>query len=190
MKFLDSIFNVAPVLGPGSTVADSINEIVQGTGESERIGRKVTLKGIYWRGLVSLVPNPVVAPAQAKDVYRFILYLDKQANGQLAAPADIYNATNLGFQSFRELANTQRFRILVDQTRSITAAAGATGVGPYITPEHNIIGGKRCNIPIEFSGNTGAIAEIRSNNIGILMFSAGGVNLDVSFNIRIRYSDK
>jgi len=50
---------------------------------------------------------------------------------------------------------------------------------------------KKCNIPIEYSGTTGAITEIRSNNIFLLASSDGQADDLVTMvgNCRVRFSD-
>lgn len=46
---------------------------------------------------------------------------------------------------------------------------------------------KKCNVPLEFSSTTGAITEIRSNNIGVLLISAEGT-AKFDSSIRIRFT--
>ena len=47
---------------------------------------------------------------------------------------------------------------------------------------------KRVNIPLEFSGTTGVIGELKVNNIGVLVISAAGA-VKMDYVCRIRYSD-
>ena len=50
---------------------------------------------------------------------------------------------------------------------------------------------KECNIPIEYgamAGGSRVIGEVRSNNIGIVGFSASGT-MTFTFRARIRYMD-
>ena len=47
---------------------------------------------------------------------------------------------------------------------------------------------KTCNMPIEYDSTTGAITEIRSNNIGVLLLSRNGV-CTFGSKFRVRFSD-
>ncbi len=186
LKFFDLDIDDTAIANTGTIVADSVNEIVQGTGETERIGRKCTIRSINWRFEVRLPAQ--TTSATASDVARIILYQDKQANGATAAVLDILETAN--YQSFNNLANKGRFRTLMDRTYDLTAQAGG---GDGTTEDYGqiIISDtlfKKVNIPIEFSGTDGAIDKIKSNNIGFLTISRSGVAAFAS-KMRIRFSD-
>ncbi len=186
LKFFDLDIDDTAIDNAGTIVADSINEIPQGTGEQARIGRKCTIRSINWRFEVRLPTQ--TGGATASDVARIILYLDKQANGATAAVTDILESAN--YQSFNNLANKGRFRTLMDRTYDLVAQAGG---GDGTTEDYGqvIISDtlfKKVNIPIEFSSTAGAITEIRSNNIGLLTISRTGVAAFAS-KIRLRFTD-
>jgi len=165
------------------TITPTINIIVQGITESNRIGRKVVLRKIGWRYNLNFVSQAVMATTS--DTVRLIVYQDKQTNGATAAVTDILESAS--FLSFNNLSNSGRFRILLDQHHSMHAP---TAIAGPVTGELDVHAGwfKDVNIPIEFSAATGAIAEIRSNNIGVLVISGvGGTKLTSKF--RLRFSD-
>ncbi len=126
--------------------------------------------------------------AVTSEVVRLILYVDKQANGATIAVTDLLETAN--FHAFNNLANSGRFRILMDRTHDLKApGAAGDGVANDSTEDvQSYVFFKEMNLPIEFSGINGVIGEIRSNNIGVLVISRGGTaELDSKF--RLRFSD-
>lgn len=189
LKFFDVTLDDA-VIAAGGAITDSINLIAQGITESTRGGRKCTIKSIYWRYHVTLPEVNDAADPGLPDTIRMILYVDKQANGATAAVTDIL--ADAQFQAFRNLANSQRFAILLDKqiTMNYLGLAGGTVAGAVAQTHVNRDGTffKKCNIPLEFSDTTGAITEIRSNNIGVLLISQAGIGGFLS-QFRLRFSD-
>ncbi len=185
LKFHDVDLDDAVVAATG-TVTASVNLIAQGTTESTRIGRKCTIRSIGWRMTIDL-PNSTAASATA-DVVRVIMFVDKQANGATATVTGILESAD--YQSFNNLANKSRFRTLMDRTYDLQAA---TGGGDGTTEDYGKefvtdTFFKKVNIPVEYDSTTGAITEIRSNNIGVLMISLSGL-AGFESKIRLRYSD-
>lgn len=184
-KFWDVTKANATPATTGTILNASLNLIPQNTTESGRIGRKVLLKNIYIHGMVIL---PTTNDENStSDILRLIFYIDKQANGATATVADILTSTD--FRSFRNLSNTERFVILKDKFYDINAMSQASvtaqTTGDYA---YHIKMYKKLDLPVEFSGTTGAITEIKSNNIGVLAISEGGV-CQVGYMARIRYTD-
>lgn len=123
--------------------------------------------------------------ATTTDTVRLIVYQDKQANGATIAVLDLLETAN--YQSFNNLSNSGRFRVLMDRTHTLVAASAIAGPS---TGEDgmNFTFFKQLNMPIEFSAGAGVIAEICTNNIGVLAISrGGGVLLDSKF--RLRFTD-
>ncbi len=188
LKFLDTTVNDAIVAATGG-ITDTVLVIPQGVTESERVGRKCMLRQIHWRYQVSLAERDAVADPVAGDSLRIILYQDKQCNGATAAIGDVLATASV--RSFRDLANTGRFNILMDKIHNInymTLASDGAGVVSQAEHVQNYTYTKLCNLPIEYSSTTGAIGEIKSNNIGILLISSSGV-VRFDSTLRIRFSD-
>ncbi len=195
LKFFDqdvddaSVAVGATIFTNGSAEA-SLLRIPEGNGESDRIGRKVVIRKIGWRFKMLLVP--ATASASTSDVVRVIMYQDKQTNGAAAANTDILETAD--FQSFNNLANSQRFRILMDKTYTLRALSGSgrgtTDTLAFGEDQVTDTFWKTCNIPIEYNNaaTTGALATIRSNNLGVLICSEQGLCVFGS-KMRIRYSD-
>lgn len=186
LKFWDVDLDDAVVAVAG-TITDSINLIPQNVTESGRIGRKCTIRYINWRW--DLVLPKAADGNGSSDVVRIIMYKDKQCNGAAATAALILQTDD--YQSFNNLAEKGRFRILYDKTIDLAANGLGALAGPVtITGESTFSGSfyKRCTIPLEFSGVTGAITELRSNNLGVLLLSKTGLSGFAS-KLRLRFSD-
>ncbi len=185
LKFHDVDLDDATVAA-GAVVTDSINKIAQGVSEVQRVGRKCTIRSINWR--FTLLLSPATASANTSDTLRVLLYLDKQANGATATNTDVLESAS--YLSFNNLANKGRFRTLMDRTYNINSAAGGgdgttEDYGPRDISDSFF---KKVNIPIEFNAATGAITEIRSNNIGVILMSRAGV-VGFASKFRLRFSD-
>lgn len=188
LKFHDVDMDDAVVAATG-TVVPTVNIIPQGVTEITRVGRKCTIKNILWRYTYSLPEIDAQGTPASGDVLRVIMFLDKQCNGATATTTGILESANL--RSFNNLANSGRFKILYDKKHTINysnlASDGAGVVSSGSVVRYNEFY-KKCNIPIEFDSTTGALTEIRSNNIGTLLLSNSG-NAGFVSKIRLRFSD-
>ncbi len=186
VKFHDVDVDDATIAAGGTIVASSLVQIAQGVGESQRIGRRCTITSL---GLRYRIVSAATAGASllGSDVVRVLVYLDKQANGAAAAVTDILESAE--FHSFNNLANKDRFRTLHDKVYALNAQAGAgdgttndaAGVNEYAEFY------TKMNVVIEYNSTAGAVSEIRSNNIGILLLSASGLYTFDS-KVRIRFT--
>ncbi len=188
LKFHDLDIDDVAIAINGTIAEDSVLTIAQGTTESERIGRKLTVKKIGWHFEIKFLGATAIAASS--DVVRVMLYLDKQTNGVAATAVGILESDN--YQSFNNLSNKSRFLILMDRFYSLKSHSGS-GNGTTDKFGEDVITDsfyKECNIPIEYdnSATTGAITTMRSNNIGVLLLSRDGGSLFAS-KMRIRYSD-
>ncbi len=187
-KFLDTTLNDAIVSATG-TVTPTVNIIPQGVTESERVGRKCMIKSFHWRYQVSLAERDAVANPFPGDTLRIVLYVDKQCNGAGIATGDLLE--NAAFHSFRNLSNSGRFTVLMDKLHTLNYGGMASDTGSVVSQSEvveNYTFNKSLNLPIEFSSTTGAIGEIRSNNIGVFLISSTGT-CRFDSTIRIRFSD-
>ncbi len=189
--FATSTSTQTPIANTGSIVG-----IVQGTGENQRIGRKCTITNIHIRlcyEKTTIATATLTAAVASHDSVRCIVFWDKQCNGAQAQPLEILETD--AYNAFRNMANLQRFVILYDSLFAFNTGAIAAGDGTSNDSQNihrdlikrvNI----KCFIPIEFDSTTGALTEIRSNNIGILFWSkfANRSNLTGS-KCRIRFID-
>ncbi len=195
LKFLDQEIDDATIAAGGTIFLNgsaeaSLLRIPEGNGESERIGRKVTIRKIAWRFTLKLPESDGVGNPLNSETVRIILYVDKQANGAAAATTDLVVAND--YQAFNQLANSKRFRTLMDRTYDLHSPAGGGNgttsdwAGMRISDTFF----KNVNIEIEYNSTatTGALATIRSNNINMLIFGQTG-NVTLESRMRLRYSD-
>lgn len=176
-----------PASAGGKIWSNSLINIPEGTGQSERIGRKINVVGV---GMTMEFVLPVTTfGVEATDNMRVILYLDKQANGAVPIPADILTIS-VAVGSYRNLANVDRFRILYDKIHSINSGAGTgtTDTLEYAARSFFRKAWVKANIPVLYSGLGGGTVDIKSNNLGILVVSSN-VKCLLTIHSRVRYID-
>ncbi len=190
LKFHDVDIDDA-IIGAGGTIENggTINIIPQGVTENQRIGRKCTIRSIHWRYRLRLPELDAVATPGPADVIRIILYMDKQCNGATAVNTDIVEANDVN--TFRNLANSGRFIILMDRTHVLnyaTLASDGAGLVSGNSILRQYVFNKKCMSPLEFDSTTGALTEIRSNNFGVLVIGQSRV-ASINGKFRLRFSD-
>lgn len=169
----------------GTSTATSINLIPQSSGETDRIGRKCCIKSIYVKGYwYSSATNQT-------DMFRMQLIQDTQANGAYPSTSLIYQTESL--VGFLNLANSSRFKVLKEWRQAMNVNGITTNFdsntrvyGQVVRPFSFF---KKVNIPLEFSGATGAITEIRSNNLFFVGQSLADDITNVVMNVRVKFSD-
>lgn len=169
--------------------------ISQGDGESNRDGRKATIKSLYLKGMVVIPSQPNQAGAERADLCFLAVVLDTQTNGAQLNSEDVY--TNPGGDAsgcavpFRNLQYSKRFKILA--TRLITLhdpnmtydgtnieQAGYTKPFKINLPNLNI----ECN----YSNTTETIANSTDNSIHIIGFTnSTGLGPMITYNSRTRF---
>lgn len=169
----------------GATSGWVLVGLAQGTGESQRVGRKITCRNLLIKGVANLEPG---TGNDATDVGQFWVVLDTQANGAGAIATDVWDTVNLGgSQSFRQLDNDTRFKILKHCRFEFTGGAGA---GPNLSNQVKLI---EMAIPLQglnitYASTLGAITEIKENNLMIFTSSLNGL-VQFSWATRLRYMD-
>lgn len=213
LKFMDCVQSVVtpsvtgsiyPAVGATSVftgnvvaiAAGSLVQIAQGDQPYQRTGRRITIKSIHMR--IAMILQPTTAPTAGGDVYRFMLILDKQANGAAPAAVDVLTAPSGGavtYFNYNALENSERFQVLSDVMRPINCGAAMNNaVAPNsITSSqvlHFIKLNKKVSIPIEYSSSAvnGALSTVKSNNLFVLTFTSGG-DAQMIMQARLRYVD-
>jgi len=159
--------------------------IPQGTTESTRVGRKCQLKSIQTR--LSLTYNPSADTVGNTSVY-LLLVMDKQCNGAAAAVTDVLTSNDLS-TAMINMANSERFKILKRWSYVMQSGAGVQAA--YGRDSKIVDFYTKCNIPLEFSSTTGAITEVKSNNL-FLLAGTNGLGDDLTTcagTTRLRYTD-
>jgi len=178
-------FDASWIFAADSTVEpiDSIVKIPQGATQSTRVGYKCVVKSLQYRGLAQL---PAGATSN-DDVYMYIIQ-DTQANGANPISSDIWT-TSTAAVMLRNIQNGDRFKILVKEKIQLNANAGVAAA--FDGDQKVFEGFLKVNIPMSYNGATGAVTEMKSNNI---MCWVGSVSTDdvMEFNCsyRVRYTDQ
>jgi len=160
VKFLDTeISDQISLTGEVPPTGGQVALVPQGTTQSSRDGRKCTIKSILFRGTFVFAPG---ADANAATDIFMWLVMDKQCNGAAAAVTDVFTSTAMN-TALHNLSNSERFLVLKKFKMQFNAGAGSTTAYSNVTKHYEFY--KKCNIPMEFSSTTGAITEIKSNNI-------------------------
>jgi len=164
-------------------VLDSMLLIPQGTTDKKRIGNKINVTNINMKGAFSLDDQTTGIPYSG--LIRVILFIDKQANGVTAAVLDILEAAEI--YSWRNMDQVDRFQILRDKVYTVPCnVANALHTGPNLKPWKMSWKG---NIPIHYASTTGAMTEIKSNNVGLLYVTDGAfVNVSAG-SARVKFTD-
>lgn len=180
-----------------TAVASTIVGIPEGTSQVTRIGSKCTITDIFMRLNFSFLTASSANLDQntfAHETVRVIVYWDKQANSLAIANPLVLLATDL-YNAFRNLSNKHRFRILFDKLITFNTTAGSAGNGTTqasqrVVRDYQVKLAKKVFIPIEYSADTGDIDTIRSNNIGVMVWSKHGTRMSLSGSpIRMRFID-
>ncbi len=180
-------FDTAVALGVGATgglFIDSLCHVPQGTDDTERIGRKITITNVNLR----LNAQKAQDATEAADVWRCIIYIDNQANKATAAVEDILTAA--GTNTFRNLDNAKRFNVIYDKTENIASTVydATNNLAEVKNRWFSTFHYSKEGIPITFTGAAGVIGEITEKNIGLLWINLSG-KTSLNGICRIRYTD-
>lgn len=173
-----------------------LNQLAQGTSATTRVGGKIVVRSIQVKGIFRLEQAvdeavSILAPAQAA---RFMIILDKQPNGVLATAAEIFESSADVFSPIN-MANRARFVVLTDKLFALGPSASTSGAGviTWGSGTQKIINWyKKCRIPVEYGGNSGLMADIKTNAIILVLMgqiATGDTDTNFSGYTRIRYQD-
>jgi len=185
-KFLDTVVAPTDMLGTAGTMTTSIGPnnaqagahfllVPQGTTEVTRIGNKICMTNFNWKGHIYLDPVAGTGTGSGGAIVRYIFFIDKQANGAQATAANLLSSTSARLtESFRELDEVERFIILKDKTVALSPKmwnpTATAAYGEVIVPFKCSWKGE---LPVHYSSTTGALTELRSENLSLLIFSDG-----------------
>jgi Satellite tobacco necrosis virus coat protein. len=148
--------------------------IVQGTGPSQRIGRKIRVIGIVVR-LIAIANGAPLA---------FDLVVDKQCNGTTAATNQVY-LTPADPASFPNPFEETRFQFL-KRVENKNYALALNGAGEF-TVSYTV----KCNKMVEYNATTGAVGDLTSDNLILFACATSTAVLQKiqSGQIRVLYVD-
>jgi len=162
----------------------NLTEIAQGTSDVTRIGRKITIKKINVRmyGTVDTQGGGAISGC----IFRFMLVLDQQTNGEVFAIGDLLESAIVN--GFRNLNNAERFKVLKDKTVVINPQTQNGVTDSQITHSNVIKINRKCNIPITYSSTTGDITEVKQNNLYMLCITSSTAGNWIA-HFRLRFAD-
>lgn len=178
-KNVETVSTMVPPLTSTFSTPQLINGIAQGAAQNEHVGRKALMKKVHLR----YTYYSGSAGGNQSQVRILVVY-DKQANGALPSVGDVL-ASSATFNSFNNLANADRFVILMDEICDSTQSSAL-----------NIAGVRHLKVNLEtiFGGTTSGIASINSGSIFIMAANnsdptVGSAAGTVYFTTRVRYTD-
>lgn len=189
-KYLDTA-QVQNSIATAGTVCTSFCLVPQGTTDVTRIGNKIKICNLDMKFALSLDDETSPTTAVTSANIRMIVYIDKQTNGAAAAVTDVLTSATIG--SFRNMDTVDRFKILWDKNFNLTprtAYYNSTGNERHVGVGAFFWKKKRWNLdlPVHYSSTTGAITELKSNNIGCIVIT-DLANCNMNLNTRIKYYD-
>ncbi len=172
-----------------------LNTVTQGDGESQRDGRRMTMKSIFVSGVVS---TPGVADQTAPEEQTHIaiwLVLDKQTNGATITSENVFvNKSGGAFGGtslMRNLQFTSRYRILdkVEFTLPTPAISGdSTNFDLFGTVTKWSLSANLKNMGVLFSNTTETVANIIDNSLHILATCTSlSMAPAITYNSRLRF---
>ncbi len=180
---------------PSATVL--LNTVVQGDGESNRDGRRMTMRSIMVEGQVNIAALAAQSGANDGTQIFIALVLDTQTNGATINSEDVFvnpGASALTAASpLRNLQFSKRFRILATRKfafaqPNMTNDTGATG-GVIIggaTKRFKIF--KRLGQIVNFSNTTETVANITDFSLHMIAYASSVTQVPkISYNSRLRF---
>lgn len=169
-----------------TATATLLNGIATGTDFTDRIGRKIIMKSLYFR--YTLFPEDETVISNA---CRFLIVYDSQANGTACSITDVLKSSNPNAQL--NLNNRDRFKVIWDSTKAMpyvnntATQAMCTGQAVFMGKKFKRLG----NLEMVFGGTTAAIGSIQTGSIYLLSIGsqASPAASALAFTSRIRFMD-
>lgn len=184
----------------GGTFTNSLNAMSLGSDLYQRIGRKIKMKSLRFRGTIQ--PHGTNSNVGA-GILRFIVYYDAQPNAGAPSVTDIIQDSNAtagaNARSEMNMNNRARFQILRDhQTLAPPAGGVATNFGNI--PDAGTPNAYHFDYYIKLKGleamynatNGGNIGDITSGAIGVVAIqdtTVTAASCDLIFVSRLRFYD-
>lgn len=201
LKYIDNGLDDATLLDSAwtgalhdPTTVNCLFATKQGTGPTDRDGRKLIIKSIFVRGNVKLAHDAGAAGADA-TVARVLLVQDTQTNGAQLNPIHVMaSGVGTGVHQFRNLEYSKRFRVLGDKTMVLNpqSSSGDTATVRAGEVKKSFSFFLKCNIPVTYNATADPadISQIMDNSFHILAMgddASPAGSLKLSYNCRARF---
>lgn len=169
----------------------NLTVIPQGTKQNERIGRVVYIEKIHFSGTIEHLSSVLLSTSGS--AVRLMLVQDKQTNGVQFTGADLFEVNT--YYGVNKLSNKDRFKVLWQTKVPLVARSGGgdSGGGQLVGEDFIVVEffkKFKSAIKIEYStGTTGAITEVRSNNVYFCMVSTTSALDQLKGVVRLRFTD-
>lgn len=192
------------IFDPTVTPVNSINTLFcpkDGSAINQRIGREVNVFKIKIRGEVLVAPQAGASTADYGSALRMLLVLDTQTNATQMTSAQLLQdqtAANQTLQTWMNLANIGRFRILKDkfmvlEPKTMANDTGATGglVQGGLTRLFKMSVRFKKPIKVRFNAtNGGTIADIVDNSFHFVCGTdSTALSPTVNYTCRVSYKE-
>jgi len=160
-----------------------LNLANEGSGVSQRIGRKITIKSVQVRGYISheSTTNGVV-------LTRVMLVWDKQVNGVAATISEILSASTS--ESFMNLDNRERFVVLKDKHVTLGVRDQTAGlIDKSVSQPINIYKQLPAGSETIFDGTGSGIADVNTGALYLVTIGSAGTGSVLHCATRVRYTD-
>jgi len=149
--------------------SSDITHVGQGASASQRIGNKIRPYQLRFKMRIAMTTI-------SNMMLRIVLVEDKQCNGSYPGVGDVFalSGTLHGFDAFYNMNNVQRFRILKDKVfspKNFLPPSDPAGIGYTVEYFFKMNAKLKPGTQMEYSGSSGAIAEVRSVNYYVFCFS-------------------
>lgn len=179
-KNADVLNTTAIVAGQSASVAFLLNGMMQGTGATNCVGRRVNMDSLYFRWEGSFA-----ATTAGASPLRVLVVYDKEPKGSAPAITDV--VTTDAIHAIMNLDNSRRFEVICDD---IVECVG-TG-GPQAWYHTRFINLKNRVIERFDTSNTGGISDIVTGSLFVIIWQSGNIITAApthAFHSRVRFTD-
>lgn len=168
---------------------------VQGSGATNRDGRRIVMKSIQLSGSIITAPNPDEADMPAQAQYFVALVQDTQTNAAQLSSEDVFanpgaNAATAA-NPFRDLERSTRFKVLKSwylKQPMLTSLNDAAATGSVSGSAVRFSYYSKLSIPVEFVANAGTVADVQDNSLHLIAYTnSTGLAPSISYNCRVRF---
>ncbi len=177
-------------LEPATT---NLSAVAQGDGESNRDGRKYTIKSVHIKGFFETTAQESQTTPPSDILVRVVLVHDTQTNGAQLTATEVMDAGGTDdINSFRNLGFTKRFRVLDDQTMRLVRLntnEGAVNLFASAATQTPFTMNKVFKTPMNvLMSDTGAdIANVTDNSLHMIAITTSTAAL-INYQCRVRFT--
>lgn len=189
LKFLDVASTGGIAFGNDNTGATGavsfvlLNGSVPGTGATNRIGRKISMKSLFVRFYYD------ANSTTSSGYLRSMIVYDMQANGVAPTAADLFSGGGTPFITMlTNMDNRDRFKIIHDRTLYISAGTAVSDSNMKYYKKY--FKWKNGLNVIYNAGSAGTVADIQTGSLYLVVMSCHSTaNLNARVESRVRFAD-